>query len=141
MVNEYRVTNSKSLAGFAIAIFAVAISLNDAWLQYEPLDLWIRILCPLLLISGITGSLYRFRFLRLIGWLGILLYIPCAIGMILPGEDYIAGGPNGPPLVAPKLPSIQETAIRFILFLILILVLVITYKKIGSLHNVPGKRK
>lgn len=98
------------------AALAATIILNLTSFQYEPLYLWVRVTCPLLIFGGIYGSRFNTRFPRILGWLGIALFVAAGLQMILPGEDYMSGGPNGPPLAAPRLPSLTEIVLRFVVF-------------------------
>jgi len=131
MANRSDILCSSASVGAVLATMVVAVVLNVPGLQYEPLFLWVRIGCPLLLFIGFLGSLYGSRLLRLLGWFGILLFLGCAMAMIFPGEDYTSGGPDGPSLAAPHLVSAQETVLRLILFLVLIAVLISSYLRLG----------
>lgn len=116
----------------AVVSAAVAIvSLNIPWLQFEPLLLWVRVLCPLLLLLGLWGSIYNSRIARLLGWLGILVFMGCAIGMVLPGDDYMSGDPDGPALDEPRLVSGRETLGRLLFCVSLIVALIWSYVRIG----------
>ena len=130
------VLHSKAFVVAAVAAVVAATTLYVPELLYDrQLVLWVKIICPLLFFIGLAGSLFGSRLLRILGWLGIPFYLVFAIGMILPGEEYIDGGPNGPPLSAPHLPSVQESALRFVLLMTLVVVLVASYKRIGRLQK------
>lgn len=99
------------------AALAATLMMNVTALQYEHLDLWVIIVCPLLIIGGIYGSTRGSRILRVAGWLGIVIFILCGMQMIIPGEDYMSGGPDGPLLAAPRLPTLAETGVRLLAFI------------------------
>jgi hypothetical protein len=133
------ILSSKAFFVFSVVALAAAVTQNTPGLQFDPLHLWVKILNPLLIFIGLAGSLYNSRVLRILGWLGIALYLGCAVEMIFPGEDYVSGGPNGPPLMAPHLVSAENIALRFVLFMTLIIVLVCSYIKIGKPPNRAGE--
>jgi hypothetical protein len=115
-----------------VAATVVGLALNISALQFEPFALWVRIVCPLLIIVGIVGSWYSARTLWLAGWMGILLFLVCAFGMIVPGEDYISGGPAGLPLGQPNLPSANVTVTRLIFVLALTGFVIFSYARLGG---------
>jgi len=109
---------------------AVVAILNIRSLQYEPIHLWVRIICPLLLILGIIGSLLDARLIRIMGWLGIGIFVVCGLQMILPGDDYMSGGPSGAPLNIPRLVSPYEIAIRATVFIAVVTGLVYGFRRL-----------
>jgi hypothetical protein len=121
------------LVAAATAAVAATTLFVPVLLYDRPLSLEIRIICPLLFFIGLAGSLFGSRLFRIFGWLGIPFYLLYAIAMILPGEEYMFGGPGGPPLSAPHLPSVLETSLRFVLLMTLIAVLIASYIKVGRL--------
>jgi hypothetical protein len=124
---------SKNFVTAAFAAAVAAITLNVPQFQFDPLMLWVKVTCPILLFIGILGSLYGSRLLWILGWLGILLFIGCTIGMIIPGDDYMSGGMDGPPLTSPIMVSIQEIVLRLVLCILLVVALVTSYVRLGSL--------
>lgn len=112
--------------------FAAAAILNVTSLQYEPIQLWVRVICPVLIFVGIIGSVREARFIRIFGWLGIGLFIVCGLQMILPGDDYMSGGPNGPPLEMPRLVSPYEIGIRLVAFLIVVAGLIYGFRRLKA---------
>lgn len=124
------------LVGAILAAAGASIMLNVRQLQFEPLLLWVRIICPMLLAIGILGSMFGSRLSRILGWLGILVFVVSAIGMVLPGEDYMSGGPDGPPLAAPRMVPVLEIVLRFALCALVTLVLVGSYYRLGKRHRV-----
>lgn len=127
--------SSKAFFVFLVAALAAAVTQNIHGLQFDPLSLQVKILYPSLIFIGLVASLYHSRVFRVSGWLGIALYIWCAFQMIFPGEDYLAGGPDGPPLMAPRLVGTENIALRFVLFMALIVALVVSYIRIGKPPN------
>lgn len=111
--------HSKKMALVIVLAGAVGatIVMNATAFQYEPLPMWIRLGVPLLIFCGIYGNVRDSRIFRVLGWAGITLFILFGLLMIIPGEDYMSGGPDGPPLTAPRLPSYGETALRFGVFI------------------------
>jgi hypothetical protein len=99
------------------AALVATFMLNLTSIQYEPLYLWVKVTCPLLIFFGIYGSKFDTRLPRILGWLGIALFVASGLQMILPGEDYISGGPHGPPLAAPRLASPTEIGVRSVVFI------------------------
>jgi hypothetical protein len=143
MENKAASFRSPSLIIVSVAALAATIMMNVTALQYEPLDLWVRLVCPLLLIGGIYGSTRGSRILRAVGWLGIVIFILCGIQMIIPGEDYMSGGPDGPPLAAPRLPTLAETGVRLVAFIAITVALTYGFwrlKKVGLTRRFPSPR-
>lgn len=140
MENKAAASRSPSLIIVCVAAVAATLMMNVTALQYEPLDLWVRLVCPLLLLGGIYGSARRSRILRVVGWIGIVIFILCGIQMIIPGEDYISGGPDGPPIAAPRLPTLAETGVRLVAFIAITAALTYGFwrlKKVGLPRRSP----
>jgi hypothetical protein len=122
---------------------AATILMNVTAFQYERPDVWVRLVGPLLLLGGIYGSIRGSRLLRVAGWLGIVLFILCGMQMIIPGEDYMSGGPDGPPLAAPRLPNPAETGIRLVVFIAITVALTYGFwrlKDVGLTRRSPTPR-
>ena len=119
----------------SLTTIVVAGLLNVPAFQYEPLDMWVRIACPLLILCGTYGGMFVSRLLRPLGWSGIGLFLVCGLLMVLPGDDYMSGGPNGPPLQAPRLPSPTEIGIRFFIFLAVTAALISGFIKLGRMKG------
>lgn len=131
-------TSRASIIAVCVAALAATLMLNLTSIQYEPLHLWIRVVCPLLIFAGIYGSRFKARLPRILGWLGIVLFVVVGLQMILPGEDYMSGGPDGPPLAAPRLPSLAETGVRFAVFVVVTTALSYGFWRLGKPKHVLG---
>jgi hypothetical protein len=64
------------VGAFAALIIAVAFVLNCPGYLIERTSLVHRIADPMLLLIGLLGSVLRIRLLRIVGWLGIVWFIP-----------------------------------------------------------------
>src|SRR6185295_17958676 len=108
---------------FSGLIILATIVLDAPWLQFQNLALWAQVLVPCLLIIGMIGSALGMRYIRPFGWIGIFLFIVLALNFVFAGEDYIFGGPSGPPLDAPRLPSGNDARLRLGIWLVLSILL------------------
>jgi len=113
-------------------IISVAVSLFYKGVLFDPIYSWIKYVVLLSLIIGIIGPEFGLRPLRYLGWIGLILYIRCALQIVFPSEEYISGGPDGPPLFKPRLPSGGEAMFRIVAVSTIIFVLFSIIKMKGK---------
>lgn len=114
--NTKNKTPSQSIIFAACAICA-SIIVNTPILYFEPLYIWPRIAVPGCLTIGLLGKFRNARNLKVIGWIGIIIFLFCGFHMTIPGEDFVSGGETGPPTVEPFNISATELLIRLISFM------------------------
>lgn len=117
---------------FLFICFATFI-VNASFFYYDPIHLWVRVTFPIIMIFGMYGTISGGRFFRWLGWLGIGVFILCGLEIVFPGEDYISGGPEGPALAEPRIPSLMETAIRLTVIAFVTIGLIYIYSILGKL--------
>jgi hypothetical protein len=88
--------NKQRLLLWSSSIILVAVALLSLpQLFFEPLGLPVRILVQALLVIGLLGSILRRKPLRIMGWVGICLFILYAVFGSLPSVDHPALDSNG----------------------------------------------
>lgn len=113
------------LLGASSLLFMVALlSLTFPRMFFEPMPFWYRVADQTLLIAGFLASVFGAKYLRIVGWAGIGMFIVyVGIGSI-PSLDHPAFDANGdqsPSLWIPKLA----------LWLILSAALAVCYRKLS----------
>lgn len=123
---------ARLLGAFAILAVLATVMLDAPWLQFQPLQLWAQLAVPVLLVVGLIGSALNIPSLRLSGWFGIGTFILFGLNFVIAGENYVFGGADDPPMIAPRLPSGTEVRVRFAAWLILSVLLVWSYRKLAG---------
>jgi hypothetical protein len=120
----------------AWSIFQIGVAilvLNSPSLLYGPLDLWARILPPVLLASGIPGALMRWRWMLYAGWAGVGLFLAVVFATAIPPEEFVSGGTNAPHLVS------GEYALgKFFLLLSTGISLGVCLRLLAKRHDIPA---
>jgi len=83
---------------FIVLIVFSVIVLNSPFYLIERADAIQRIVDPILLITGLVGSVLKNRYLRFFGWIGIVCFIP-AIFYSTPSIDHDSGYIRGFPVI------------------------------------------
>ena len=120
------VENSKQrllLWSSSIILVAVAL-LSLPQLFFEPLGLPVRIMVQALLVIGLLGSILRRKPLRIMGWVGICLFILYAVFGSLPSVDH-------PDLDAHGIQRPEHWIWRLALALAFYVALVVYYRKLA----------
>ena len=125
---------NRLIIAFAGLTVLATIMLDAPWLQFQPLALWAQLVAPALLVAGLIGSARNIPPLRIAGWIGVFTVILFGLNFVIAGEDYVFGGPGGPPLSAPRSPSVTEVRLRLASWLILSVLLVWCFRKLGELR-------
>ena len=133
--------NQKRLVFFAVCSGLSTLVIITHQIQFEPLHIWIRICIPILFTIGLIGGYLRNRYLRAFGWIGILVFIIVAIHVVMPGEDYIFGGPKGPPITAPRIVSGADILVRFAIWAALSSSLVWSFRRLSSQTTQVQRRR
>jgi hypothetical protein len=131
-------TNIKIPLWFIVGIILtslVALAINIPSIQFDPFYLWIRLGVPALLLVGFSGSLYGLKVARIVGWIGILVFVRCGVQLVLPGEGFISGGPDGPPLSQPHLASTQDILVRLAIVVSMVVGLVWAFWVAGTSNS------
>lgn len=122
-----------------IATALVAMTMAISAIHLEDIFLALRISVPIMILSGFVGAIYKYRILRLVGWVGIIVYVRCAIGMVIPGEDYSPRDFIDKPVDVVPIMSLGEFALRFVAMSVLVTVLIVTYRRVGKQMS-PAER-
>jgi hypothetical protein len=61
---------------FLISVIAAAFVLSWPTILIEKTQVWHRVLDPLLMLIGLVGSIMKSWLLRVVGWIGIIWFIP-----------------------------------------------------------------
>jgi hypothetical protein len=83
--------DTELLAAFVIMIVLATLAINITALHYVDIVLWPRFVVPGLLLTGLAGVMFRLGHLRVIGWIGIALYLLITMGLAFPSDEYIYG--------------------------------------------------
>jgi hypothetical protein len=103
--------NSKFRSDFTIYLFfaiSLIVSIIIVFVVDEYPGIWPKFVIPLFIMSGFLGRVFNFRLFVIIGWLGILLFLPIAFMMSLPNSE----------IANPKFISISGRYFRYALILI-----------------------
>lgn len=98
-----------------IIVFS-SVLLNLPTLYFEPLDTWVCVGVPMALLVGFIGSVWKTKVFRVVGWVGVFIFLLVTLTGVRPGEDYTLGGPGSPPGPAPHLISDELAHRRWLLF-------------------------
>lgn len=102
MISDIKHISSKRLLEFvAVSVISIFyLNIND--LHYLPLAIWAKLLPSMLLMAGVVAVIFQINILRIVGWLGILLFLIVSLAVSFPSEDYVLGGPHAGPESGPR---------------------------------------
>lgn len=135
MANEGKTSSRQLLIRFAFLTAVATMILDAPFLQFQQLEFWAQIAVPALLVAGVFGSARDIRLLRLLGWIGICAFILFGLNFVIAGEEFIAGGPDGAQILAPRFEARADLLLRLGVWLILSMLLAWCYLKLSR-----GKR-
>jgi hypothetical protein len=108
----------------------VAVILSLPILHFEQFYWWPKIVDPALILLGFLGSTQRSKIFRVVGWSGILLFAMHGCTLIMPGEDYMSGGSDGPGPMTPRLVGPGEIGARLAIIVALVSALVLCFRRV-----------
>ncbi len=109
-------TSGVRLGALLLAVIGASILLNLSYLYDEPFDGWVSVGLPVALSLGFVGSAWNYRWLRLIGWISVAVFVLVELISVVPGEEYTLRGPGSPPGPTPHLLPHNIIVLRTLLF-------------------------
>lgn len=126
----------RDLIIFLIVFTIATIFLNLDIVQFQPLALWVKIIPPSLIAFGGLSVVLNIKSLRIVGWIGIGIFLAVSVMASFPSEDYLLGGPSDGHIGIPRIVSNANTLSRMTIGLVITALLFWRYRRLQVSRDV-----